>query len=271
MHNENFNMYKLNYKPEKLDDFNDYFTQYIQTNDIRCFNEFLHFYEPILNTKADKYIKKNNLEQNRLADLKQIFASLLWTELQDYDINNPLPLLQIIKFKLTKSWDEYVRTSCGTITIDRENRYRNLNAVIKHYSMQPVERTVDEKVKNISKELQISEKTVRDYLETSKSFKYSDDISDEKTFANEERVSLLPEANITSKSNAELIQSEIQKLSPIEKRLLELTGGINFDSFDTTDKKTYKQTALLLGLTESAVEKKRKRILNKLKSALGRE
>ena len=83
----------MNYKPEKLDDFNDYFTQYIQTKDIRYFNEFLHFYESILNTKADKYIKKNNLEFNRLADLKQIFASLLWTELQDYDINNPLPLL----------------------------------------------------------------------------------------------------------------------------------------------------------------------------------
>ena len=262
-------MYRLNYESEKLGDFNDYFSLYIQTKNIRYFNEFLHFYEPILNTKADKFIKKNNLEQNRLADLKQIFASLLWGELQSYDINNPLPLLQIIKFKLTKSWDEYIRTSCGTTTIDRENRYRNLNAVMKHYRMQPIERTLNEKVKDISKKLQISEKTVRDYLDTSKVFKYSDDISDEKTFANEERVSLLPEANITSKSNTELIQNEIQKLSPIEKRLLELTGGINFDRFDTTDKKTYKQTALLLGLTESAVEKKRKRILNKLKSALG--
>ena len=239
-------MYKLNYEPEKLDDFNDYFTRYIQTKDIRYFNEFLHFYEPILNIKGDKYIKKNNLEQNRLADLKQIFASLLWTELQDYDINNSLPLLQIIKFKLTKSWDEYVRTSCGTITIDRENRYRNLNAVMKHYRMQSSERTLDEKVKNISKELQISEKTVRDYLDTSKVFKYSDDISDERGFANEEDISLLPEANITSKSNAELIKSEIQKLSPIEKRLLELTGGINFDSLDTTEKRhTSKQHSCL--------------------------
>ena len=262
-------MYKLNYEPEKLDDFNDYFTRYIQTQNIRYFNEFLHFYEPILNTKADRYIKKNSLEQNRLADLKQIFASLLWSELQSYDINNPLPLLQIIKFKLTKSWDEYVRTSCGTITIDKENSYRNLNAVMKRYRMQPVERTPDEKIKDISEILQISENTVRDYLDTSKVFKYSNDISDERAFANEESVSFLPEANITSKSNTELIQNEIQKLSPIEKRLLELTGGINFDSFDTTDKKTYKQTALLLGLTESAVEKKRKRILKKLKSALG--
>ena len=200
MHNENFNMYKLNYEPEKLDDFNNYFTRYIKTKNIRYFNEFLRFYEPILNTKADKFIKKNSLEQNRLADLKQIFASLLWTELQDYDINNPLPLLQIIKFKLIKSWDEYVRTSCGTITIDKENRYRNLNAVIKRYHMQPIERTLDEKVKDISERLQLSEKAVRDYLETSKVFKYSDNISDENTFANEECVSLLPEANIISKA-----------------------------------------------------------------------
>ena len=36
--------------------------------------------------------------------------------------------------------------------------------------MQPVNRTPDEKVKDIS------EKTVREALETSKSFKYSDDI-----------------------------------------------------------------------------------------------
>ena len=193
-------MYKLNYEPEKLDDFNNYFTRYIKTKNIRYFNEFLRFYEPILNTKADKFIKKNSLEQNRLADLKQIFASLLWTELQDYDINNPLPLLQIIKFKLIKSWDEYVRTSCGTITIDKENRYRNLNAVIKRYHMQPIERTLDEKVKDISERLQLSEKAVRDYLETSKVFKYSDNISDENTFANEECVSLLPEANIISKA-----------------------------------------------------------------------
>ena len=142
---------------------------------------------------------------------------------------------------------------------------------MKHYRMQPIERTLDDKIKDISEKLQISEKTVRNYLDTSKVFKYSDDISDEKIFANEECISLLPEANITSKSNAELIKSEIQKLSPIEKRLLELTGGINFDGFDTTDKKTYKQTALLLGLTESAVEKKRKRILNKLKSAFDME
>ena len=89
-------MYKLNYEPEKLDDFNDYFTRYIQTKNIMYFNEFLHFYESILNTKADKYIKKNSLEQNRLADLKQIFASLLWDELQRYTADEKLPLLQIM-------------------------------------------------------------------------------------------------------------------------------------------------------------------------------
>ena len=46
---------------------------------------------------------------------------------------------------------------------------------------------------------------------------------------------------------------------------------INFDTFETTEKLSYNKTALLLGMTESAVEKKRKRILKRLKSALGME
>lgn len=62
----------------------------------------------------------------------------------------------------------------------------------------------------------------------------------------------------------------IKTLSPLERRLLELTTGINFDTFETTEKLSYNKTALLLGMTESAVEKKRKRILKRLKSALGR-
>ena len=134
--------------------------------------------------------------------------------------------------------------------------------------MQPGDRLLDEKVKDISEKLQLSEKTVCDFIEISKSFKYSESISDENKFVNERCVSFLPESNTSSKINTELIQSEIQKLSPIEKRLLELTGGVGFDSLEETDKKTYQQTALLLGLTESAIEKKRKRILKKLKSAL---
>ena len=64
------------------------------------------------------------------------------------------------------------------------------------------------------------------------------------------------------------IKEAIQSLSTIERKLLELTTGINFDTFETTEKLSYNKTALLLGMTESAVQKKRKRILKKLKQML---
>ncbi len=113
MQNENLNMYKLNYKPDRLDDFNDYFIQYINTKESRFFNEFLHFYEPVLNRKATEFIKCNHIEEYRLPDLKQIFVSLLWNELQKYTVEEKIPLLQIMKYKIHKEWLEYVRTDCG--------------------------------------------------------------------------------------------------------------------------------------------------------------
>lgn len=83
MQNENLNMYQLGYEPTRLDDFNDYFLQYLKTNDSKYFNKFLHFYEPILNRKATEFIEHNHIEEYRLPDLKQIFVSLLWTNCKD--------------------------------------------------------------------------------------------------------------------------------------------------------------------------------------------
>ena len=185
MQNENLNMYQLGYEPTRLDDFNDYFLQYLKTNDSKYFNEFLHFYEPILNRKATEFIEHNHIEEYRLPDLKQIFVSLLWDELQRYTADEKLPLLQIMKY-------------------------------------------------NGSRE----------------SFEI-EDISE-------------IEVIIFDNYKSEQIKRAIFTLSPIERKLLELTTGINFDTFETKEKLSYNRTAFLLGMTESAVQKKRKRIIEKV-------
>ena len=38
MQNKNLNMYQLGYEPTRLDDFNDYFLQYLKTNYSKYFN-----------------------------------------------------------------------------------------------------------------------------------------------------------------------------------------------------------------------------------------
>lgn len=52
---------------------------------------------------------------------------------------------------------------------------------------------------------------------------------------------------------SEKIKNAVKTLFPIECRLFDLTIGINFDTFETTEKLSYNKTALLLGMTESAV------------------
>lgn len=85
-------MYELDYTPIRLADWNEYFVRFRETGDIKYYNEFLHFYEPILQERVLRFIRRYELEEYRAEDLKQIFSSLLWEELQTY--GSGLPLLQ---------------------------------------------------------------------------------------------------------------------------------------------------------------------------------
>lgn len=93
-------MYQLDYVPIKPANLNDYFVRYKETNYEKYFNEFLYFYEPVLNRNAQLFITKYGLDSNRIDDLKQIFSSLLWCELQSYD--SDIPLLQLINIKFSR-------------------------------------------------------------------------------------------------------------------------------------------------------------------------
>ena len=102
-------MYELDYQPDRLD-WNEYFDRYKESGEIKYFKEFLHYYEPYLDRKVNRFIKRYELEDYRAEDLKQIFSFLLWEELQGY--NSEIPLLQLIKYKVQAAWQEYIRVNC---------------------------------------------------------------------------------------------------------------------------------------------------------------
>ena len=167
-------MYQLDYVPIKPANLNDYFVRYKETKDEKYFNEFLYFYEPVLNRNAQLFINKYSLDNNRINDLKQIFSSLLWSELQSY--NSDIPLLQLIKYKVLKAWHEYVRTVCGNVHIDNNNLYQNLRKVALLYSQQPNDKPLEEAVTDIANELNISKNTVRNCIITSTQFKQNNNL-----------------------------------------------------------------------------------------------
>ena len=167
-------MYQLGYVPIRLDDLNDYFTRYRETRNDKYFNEFLYFYEPVLNRNARLFIKKYSLESSRIDDLKQIFISLLWCELQSYV--SDIPLLQLIKYKVLRAWHEYVRTVCGNVHIDNYNQYKDLRKVALLCSQQPNDKPLEEAVTDIANELNISKSTVRNCIIASTQFKQNNNL-----------------------------------------------------------------------------------------------
>lgn len=258
-----------------LDNLNDYFTHYRETRNEKYFNEFLYFYEPVLNSNAQLFIKKYGLDSGRIDDLKQIFSSLLWNELQSYD--SDIPLLQLLKFKALKAWHEYVRTVCGNVHIDNYNLYKNLRKVALLYSQQPNDKPLEDAVTDIANELNISKNTVRNCIITSTRFKQNSNLDiynqdNENYFSSSiadiEIDTLSPEEIYFKNEQREKLKTALSKLKPLDLRLIELVFGICPDCLKSKDKMTIREASLRVGLTAEGAEKKIKKILKQLKEEL---
>lgn len=268
-------MYQLGYVPIRLDDLNDYFIHYKEKRNEKYFNEFLYFYEPVLIRNAQLFIKKYSLESSRIDDLKQIFSSLLWSELQSYD--SDIPLLQLIKYKALKAWHKYVRTVCGNVHINNDNLYQNLRKVALLYSQQPNDKPLEEAVTDITNELNISKNTVRNCIIASTQFKQNSNLDihnkDNENYFNlsitdVEINTLSPEDIYFKNEQQEELKTALSKLKPQDLRLIELVFGICPDCLKSKEKMTIREASLRVGLTTEGVEKRLKKILKRLKEDL---
>lgn len=268
-------MYQLNYVPIRLANLNDYFVRYKETKDEKYFNEFLYFYEAVLNRNAQLFINKYSLDNNRINDLKQIFSSLLWRELQSYD--SDIPLLQLIKYKALKAWHKYVRTVCGNVHIDNNNLYQNLRKVALLHSQQPKSKPLEKVIADIAKKLNISENTVRNCIITSTQFKQNNNLDihnkDNENYFNlsitdVEINTLSPEEIYFKNEQQEELKTALSKLKPQDLRLIELIFGICPDCLKSKEKTTIRKASLIVGMTAEGAEKRLKKILKRLKEDL---
>lgn len=268
-------MYELAYEPERLD-WNDYFTRFKATGDIKYYREFLHFYEPVLDRKTKRFIERYELEDFRSEDLKQIFSFLLWEELQDYD--SEIPLLQLIKYKVQSAWQEYVRVNCGNFQIDNRHQYLLLKKIAYlYYRRKEKAEPLSQIISEISEELNLTEESVKEYIIAVSTFKpkynadfYTDEDEDDFYSSTVDSV----ENNLdTERLYFKLCQQEklidaLAELKKPEKLLIEYVYGICPNCLKNKEKKTLREASLLLGLTEDGAEKKLKKILEKLRKAL---
>ena len=268
-------MYQLGYIPTKFDNLNDYFTRYRETKDEKYFNEFLYYYEPVLNRNAQLFIKKYSLDSNRIDDLKQIFSSLLWSELQSYD--SDIPLMQLIKYKALKAWHKYVRTVCGNVHINNDNLYQNLRKAALLYSQQSNDKPLEEAVTDIANELNISKDTVRNCIIASTQFKQNSNLDIHNKDNENYFISSITDTEIDTLSSKDIyfkneqrekLRTALSKLKPQDLRLTELVFGICPDCLKNKEKITIREASLRVGLTAEGAEKKIKKILEQLKEEL---
>ena len=269
-------IYHLADPPPKLCDLNEYFTEYLKSRDDKYFYAFLHYYEKKLNANAKKFIDRYQIPIDCLDDLKQIFTAYLWKELQHYDIDDNIPLLQKIKRNIHRAWQDYVRTNCGAVNIPNANTYNDIRATAAIYFDLEGELSNDKIIKVICEKLNITADQANLYLETAISFLYSKHIE----FEEDDDPNAIPEEIIIDDSNSAedryFEQCNLQKyiiayneLSPLEQKILSDSCGIFFECLGNKPKKTHSQIALETGFASAdAIEKRLKNILKKYKKLL---
>lgn len=268
-------MYELDYQSERLD-WNEYFVRYRQSKEVKYYYEFLHFYEPFLDRKVNRFIKRYELEDYRAEDLKQIFVAVLWEELQIYD--SEMPLLQLIKFKVMVAWHDYVRINCGNFRLDNRHQYALLKkTAYLYYQKKENDKLLSQIISEIAEEMDLSEDSIENYLVAVTNFKpkYNADFygRDEDEDYYSSAVDSVENNHDTERiyfklSQQERLQNALAQLNKKDRLLIEYVYGICPQCLKNKERKTIRQASLLLGLTEDGAQKKLKSTLNKLRKLL---
>lgn len=273
-------MYEMDYQPERLD-WNEYFVRYKESGETRCFKEFLHFYEPYLDSRVSKFINRYELEDYRLEDyraedLKQIFVTVLWEELQTYD--SEMPLLQLIKHTVMSVWHDYVRINCGNFKPDNRHQYALLKKIAYlYYRKKENDKPLSQIISEIAEEMNLTEGSIENYLVAVTTFKPkynadfygSDEDDDFYSSAVDSADNCLDTEHIFFKlCRQEKLLNALAKLNKKDRLLIEYVYGICPQCLKNKERKSIRQASLLLGLTEDGAQKKLKSILNKLKKLL---
>ena len=268
-------MYELDYTPERLE-WNEYFVRYKESGEIKYFKEFLHFYEPYLDRKANRFITRYELEDYRAEDLKQIFVAVLWKELQTYNSN--MPLLQLIKYDVLSAWHDYVRINCGNFKLDNRHQYALLKKIAYlYYPKKGNDKPLSQIISEIAEETDLTEGSIENYLVAVTTFKPkynadfygSDEDEDYYSSAVDSAENNLDTERIYFKlSQQERLQNALAQLNKKDQLLIEYVYGICPQCLKNKERKSIRQVSLLLGLTEDGAQKKLKSILNKLRKLL---
>ena len=101
-------MFQMRNPPARHSCWQDYFVRIKQGED--CFPEFLHYYEPTLNSIAKRFVRRYGL-YDHFADVKMTCVETLLAELESYDPASGVDFLAAVQRKLDAALHGYAMTN----------------------------------------------------------------------------------------------------------------------------------------------------------------
>lgn len=262
----------------RFDDLNAYFVEAIKSQDKGYFEAFIRAYEPVLQSRAERFIAHYNLSADDTEDIKQIFLETLWFAFLGYDAADPIPLLQYAKKAAVMRQLDYIRTTKNACTVPTQNGYAELRKVMRIYNSAP-ELSADARIALAVKETGFAEKKVTELVTVGKACEYPVGIvpteengnAADGTVADEiiedPSVSLFEE--VLRSIYRDKFRTAADKITPKDKQILSLSLGVCFDCFGVFKPNTYAEIALRQGASgEKSIEKKRKAAIEKFAKEL---
>ena len=252
----------------RFDDLNAYFVEAIKNGDKGYFGAFIRTYEPVLQSRAERFVSRYDLSADDAEDIKQIFLETLWFAFLDYDAADPIPLLQYVKKAAVQRQLDYIRTTKNACTVPTQNRYAELRKVMRIYNGAP-ELSADARIALAVKETGFAEKKATELVAVGKACEYPVGIipteengnAADGTVADEiiedPSVSLFDE--VLRSIYRTYFRDAADKISPKDKQILSLSLGVCFVCFGIFKPSSYAEIALRQGASgEKSIEKKRK-------------
>lgn len=262
----------------RFDDLNTYFVEAIKNGDKGYFEAFIRAYEPVLQSRAERFVSHYNLSADDTEDIKQIFLESLWFAFLGYDAADPIPLLQYVKKAAVMRQLDHIRTAKNACTVPTQNGYAELRKVMRIYNSTP-ELSADARISLAVTETGFAEKKVTELVAVGKACEYP--IGIVPTEENESAVDGTVSDELIVDPSVSLFEEVLRsiyrdnfreaadKITPKDKQILSLSLGVCFDCFGIFKPNTYAEIALRQGASgEKSIEKKRKAAIEKFAKEL---
>ena len=157
-------IYQTKPEPDEHRDLQQYVERYLKDKDERQIELFLHFHESAINKTVKKLVIRYAMH-GHFSKIKSVYVDGIWLALQSYDLKYDVPFLAYMRRIVNTEILDYIRVMRTGFTVPTADQFLVLRKIMRlfHENGGIFD---DNMVSLIADELNMLEKTVRDYLES---------------------------------------------------------------------------------------------------------